>query len=367
MGLGNRHRWFALRLSVCIALLVSAAGRLIAESPLVIPRVSNPPKLDEFLSGESSRPGIRIETFRQMEPGDGQPTSRPTKAYLSYDDRNFYAVFVCDDEPAAVRARLSRREDIANDDAVAIFLDTFHDRQRAYGFVVNPLGVQQDLIRTEGQRDDDSFDTLWHSEGRLTEKGYVVLMSIPFKSLRFTEGSTQTWGFAVGRRIIRMNEESYWPYITQRNESFVRQMAEVQLIDQISPGRNIQLIPYGAFADDKFLNPDAVGGPAFETERELRGGIDAKVVIKDELTLDLTLNPDFSQVESDQPQVTVNRRFEVFFPERRPFFIENAGYFRTPMNLFFSRRIVNPTYGARLTGKLGPLAIGALVWMLFTN
>jgi len=358
---GHRVWHFALRLLVSGVLLVVAGIRLMAETTVLIPKVTQPPKLEDFLSGEPQEAGLKIESFRQMEPGDGQPVSLPTRAYLSRDDQNLYAVFVCEDEPSKIRARMTRREQIDNDDVVGLFVDTFHDRQRAYGFVANPLGVQQDLIRTDGQDDDASFDTLWYSRGRLTEYGYAVWMAIPFKSLRFASTDTQTWGVAVGRRINRLNEVSLWPYITEREEGFVRQMAEVELQDRISPGRNIQLLPYGVFADARFLNPEAPDGPAFQRDRELRAGLDAKAVIRDALTLDLTVNPDFSQVESDEPQVTINQRFEVFVPEQRSFFIENAGYFRTPLNLFFSRRIAHPGYGARLTGKLQSLAVGALV------
>jgi hypothetical protein len=133
-------------------------------------------------------------------------------------------------------------------------------------------------------------------------------------------------------------------------------------MENISPGRNMQLIPYAASRSFRALDPDLPEGPDFvEDFRDVNVGLDAKFVIKDSLTLDATFNPDFGQVESDEPQVTVNQRFEVFFPEKRPFFIENAQYFQTPLNLVFTRRIADPLLGARLTGKIGPWAIGALV------
>src|SRR5262249_9555145 len=127
-----------------------------------------------------------------------------------------------------------------------------------------------------------------------------------------------------------------------------------------SAGRNIYLIPYVALASARVLNTPDSRAPFFSTSHELRGGLDGKVVLRDSLTLDFTINPDFSQVESDDPQVTVNQRFEVFFPEKRPFFLENASYFITPQTLFFSRRIVDPDAGVRLTGRLGQWSIGAL-------
>ncbi len=312
-----------------------------------------------------------ISDFRQREPGDGTPVSQETAAYLSYDDKNLYAVFVCKDEPAQIRAHMAKREDIQSDDRVGVILDTFHDRQRAYMFVTNPLGIQQDAIATRGLPDDLSFDTLWHSEGQLTSDGFAVWMAIPFKSLRFPSVPVQNWGVAVGRCIARNNEISFWPYITLRMESLLQQMATLEGLERISPGRNVQLIPYGMFTRARFLDTFAQGGPAFRRQTDERLGLDGKVVLRDALTLDLTLNPDFSQVESDEPQVTVNQRFEVFFPEKRPFFIENAGFFETPVDfvtgsyeapttLFFSRRIIDPEFGARLTGKVGRWAVGAL-------
>src|SRR5437870_3221468 len=240
-------------------LLAPAAGEVAGQEPertLQIARAARPPELDDFVRGDSARPGEAVVSdYRQRDPGDGNPAGAPTMAYLSYDDANLYVVFVCRDRPALVRAGLAKREEIASDDGVALYLDTFGDRKHAYLFAANPLGVQADALVTEGQDDDYSFDAVWQADGRVTADGYV---------LRFA------------------------------------------------------------------------------------------------LTLDATLNPDFSQVESDEPQVTINERFETFFPEKRPFFIENAGYFQTPVNLLFSRRIADPGEGVRLTGKAGRWGIGAI-------
>jgi hypothetical protein len=336
----------------------SQTTTLRPQPPIVsIPRATQPPKLEDYLNGTAQPFGLKITDFRQRDPGDGIPVSEPTTAYLSYDDENFYVVFVCKDEPGGARGHLSKREAVGGDDIVGILLDTFHDRQRAYEFFVNPLGIQMDGIATEGQNDDFSFDTLWHSEGRMTDDGYVTWMSIPFKSMRFTTAPSQTWGIALLRAISRKNETSFWPYITHQIQGFAQQMATLEGLERISPGRNIQLIPYGFVSHSQFLDQQI---PAFRTNTDVRAGLDAKFVIKDALTLDLTVNPDFSQVESDEPQVTLNQRFEVFFPEKRPFFLENAGIFRTPENLFFSRRIADPQFGARLTGKIGGWVLGAL-------
>ncbi len=322
-----------------------------------IRRTYAPPAIEDFVAGDPPESTLTVTDFRQFEPGDGVPASDATTAYVSYDDANLYVVFVCRSDPRLVRAGLAKREDILADDGVAVYLDTFHDRTHAYRFQTNPLGVQLDGVFTEGQDDDLSFDAVWQSEGSLTPDGYVVRIAIPFKSLRFPRAPTQTWGLALARYIPRSNEEAYWPYLTKRVAGFVPQFATLQGLSDISPGRNLQAIPYGTFVGARFLDTEA---PAFRTANDRRLGLDFKAVLRDALTLDATANPDFSQVESDEPQVTINERFETFFPEKRPFFIENAGYFQTPVNLFFSRRIADPGVGLRMTGKAGPWALGAI-------
>jgi Domain of unknown function (DUF5916) len=325
-----------------------------------VPKIANPPKIEQFLGGAFRSDMKRVDDFRQRQPGDGVPVSRKTSAWIGYDDRNFYAVFVCESPAGQTRARLAKREDIMSDDIVGLFFDTYRSRQRAYEFFVNPLGVQADAALTETQGDDFSFDTLWYSEGRLTPEGYVAMMTIPFRSLRFSPQAVQTWGFGLYRGIPTNNENSFWPYVTEKVSGFTQQLGNMTGLENISPGRNLQLIPYAAFSRSHFLDQPASGVPAFRGKTDFRPGLDAKAVVHDTLTLDIALNPDFSQVESDDPQVTVNQRFEVFFPEKRPFFLENAAYFSTPENLFFSRRIVDPEFGGRITGKLGHWNLGVL-------
>ena len=319
---------------------------------------------------------VKVVGFLQQEPHDGEPVSQTTEAYLGYDEKNLYTVFVCHDDPAKVRAHETRREDFNGDDDVAIMLDTFHDKRRAYEFEVNPKGVQWDAIWTEasyadtGGNWDVSFDTLWYSKGKVTAQGYVVWIAIPFRSLRFPSAQDQTWGIVLLREIVRENEKAFWPHISINQAGRLGSAATALGMSGISPGRNIQLIPYGLLnsfrtVDDRGPSVPCAGSPdgcAHYQDRTLGGtfGADGKVILKDSMVLDVTANPDFSQVESDEPQVTVNQRYRVYFPEKRPFFIENADYFRTPIDLFFTRNIVNPDAGIRLTGKTGPYSLGIL-------
>ena len=181
-------------------LIFFALGASAADPPTVkVPRVDRAPKLEDFLEMKPNAAWegrlLKIDGFLQREPTDGKPISQKTEAYVGYDDRNFYAIFVCfDADPGKIRARLGRREDIFEDDLVGVFFDTFHDRTHSYALYSTPLGVQGDSLQTEGQRDDFSFDTLWYSQGKVTAQGYVVWMSIPFKSLRFHSGGLPNLG-----------------------------------------------------------------------------------------------------------------------------------------------------------------------------
>ncbi len=352
---------------------------------LMVPRLARPPVLEDFLTMKPNREVdgklAKIEGFIQREPSDGEASTQRTEVYVGYDEKNLYVIFVAfDSEPARVRARMTRREDVFEDDTVEVMLDTFNDQRRAYVFVANPLGIQwdalfteaavEDINRGEGRdlpaRDsrsfDNSFDTLWHSRGRLTHQGFVVWMAIPFKSLRFPPSPNQTWRILFVRDIQRNNETSFWPHVSSRIEGRLNQAALLRGLEHISPGRNMQFIPFGVFRSFRALDTRNPNQPRFVRDRaEPDAGLDAKFVFKDSLVLDVAVNPDFSQVESDDPQVTVNQRFEVFFPEKRPFFLENANFFQTPVNLLFTRRIADPQFGVRLTGRTGPYTIGALL------
>src|SRR5215472_1284337 len=236
--------------------MVQPVAKPATASPsLTIPRIDRGPSLDDFLSmqpvGDIAHQMAKVTGFKQRNPHDGQDVSEPTEAYLGYDQKNLYVVFVCFDDPGKVRARKSRREDVTDDDTVEIMLDTFHDRRRAYAFQINPLGVQWDAIWSEtpheevGGNFDTSWDTVWYSQGRLTPEGYVAWIEIPFRSMRFPSAKEQSWGLILYRGIVRENEDAFWPQISQRFEGRLAQAATLAGLEGISPGRNLQFIPYG--------------------------------------------------------------------------------------------------------------------------
>jgi len=340
--------------------------------PLTIPRIERAPRLEEFVDmqpGDAWKDKLAVvKGFIQRAPDDGRPATQPSEAYLGYDSRALHIVFIAHDgEPRQVRARLDHRESIAPDeDQVGIYIDTFRDRRRAYRFECNPLGVQDDAIYSEdSDSTDEGFDTVWTSRGQITAGGYVVLMSIPFRSLRFSHERSQTWNIALWRNLGRRSEVSWWPRVSSQHRGFLSQASSIAGIEDISPGRNLQFDPYVSTRSFHVVDGSDPHRRAWIGRSEALGGLDAKAILKDSLVLDLTIRPDFSQVESDQPQITTNQRYELFYPEKRPFFTENSSYFDVPMvvpsqHLLFTRRIAEPDFGVRLTGKLGRYSIGAL-------
>lgn len=324
-----------------------------------IPRVDRPLTLEELVSGDAAGRAAVVKDFVQHDPREGEAASQETTAFLAYDRKNFYVGFLCrDNEPQKIRAHVTRRDAIGGDDHVGVVIDTYYDHRRGYAFAVNALGIQEDSLVDELRGDDRSFDTLWHAEGQLTPDGYATLMVIPFRSLRFSPGEQQTWGILLSRSIPRYNEFSTWPVVSRNISGWLIQEAEVRGLEHIAAGKNLQINPYGFFSSRRYLDTETAQCKREKLDERL--GLDAKWVLASNLTLDATVNPDFSQVESDQPQITVNRRFEVFFPEKRPFFMENASYFETPVQVVFTRRIVDPQFGLKLTGKSGPYTIAAL-------
>ena len=348
----------------------SASADVNETRPTVtIPRMSTPPRLSDFLgmkpNAAMAGKMLKIDGFIQRTPKDNVAPNQQTDVYLGYDSNYLYIVFVAfDKEPNKVRAHMTVRDHLSGDERLDLFLDTFHDHRHAYVFTVNPFGLQQDGSYEENASPnyDSSFDTVWKSKGRRTKQGFVVWEAIPFKSLRFPATPKQTWGILFIRWIPRNNGSDTWPRVSTRIQGRLGQEATLEGIHSISRGHNVQFIPYAYERSYRALDTRDPANPQFVSRKfDPQVGLNGKAVLKDSLVLDATVNPDFSQVESDQPQVTVNQRFAVNFPEKRPFFLENANFFQTPLNLFFSRNIADPQFGVRLTGKVGHYAIGTLL------
>lgn len=357
-------------ISIVFFLITALSG---ADTPeIAIPRIDHKLGLADF-DGMQPRQGIAeklkvIDQFVQTNPKDGAAPSQRTVVYIAYDSENLYVIFVCfDTRRNTIAASISRREGFTdNEDWIEMYLDTFNDQRRAYCLSTNALGVQwdsryQETAGNPGQGGHQpSFDALWYSDGKLTDEGYIVSMTVPFKSIRFPSADPMTWRILFGRSIPRTNEYVAWPHMSRSIQGFLTQSSLLTGLSRIQPGKNFQLIPFASYRAFRLLDP-RLNPPRFVSDNsDAAAGADVKYVLKDSYVFDLALNPDFSQVESDQPQVTVNQRFEVFYREKRPFFLENAQFFETPLNLVFTRRIADPQFGGRATGKAGPFTYGAL-------
>lgn len=315
--------------------------------------------LDESFWQQAQEVVLDYET----DPGNNLPAEVRTVCRVAFDQEFLYFSFVAEDpNPKSIRAIINDRDRLDDNDFVSFFLDPFNDSRRAFFFSVNPLGVQQDGVYDEQEGEGDlSWDAIWNSAGRITETGYVVEGSIPFKSLRFpSTDQIQTWRF-FGLRVYPRNIEKtlHSMPIDQGNNCLMCQANLMTGLQGITPGTNLEFTPTITLnrVDERSDFPE---GELQEGDFETNLGLDTRWGITTDLTLNLTLNPDFSQVEADAAQLDVNNRFALQFPEKRPFFLEGADFFNTPLQAFFSRTIVDPSFGAKVTGKINKNAIGFL-------
>ncbi len=239
-------------------------------------------------------------------------------------------------------------------------VDPFNDERRGFQFRINPLGVQMDAIFSENEGYEDfSWDAIWDSKGRITEEGYEVEVAIPFKSLRFPRtDDPQTWGIMFMRDYPRDVRHRMRSHPTDRNRAcLLCQMNKVVGLQGAAPGRNVELTPtLTTLRTD--ARPGWPDGSWKVGKTEYEPGLTARWSMTPNLVFNGTLNPDFSQVEADVAQLDVNTRFTLFYPERRPFFLEGADFFLTPLNVIFTRTVADPEAGAKITGKEGPHAVG---------
>src|SRR6266511_5595491 len=291
-------------------------------------RVTQAIKIDGFLTESAWSLAQPATEFVQERPSEGARATERTEVRVLFDDKNIYfGILAFDSDAAHINAReLVRDASFSNDDRVEIILDTNHDRRNAFRFAVNPLGTQQDALITDEGRDVNlSWDGSWISAGRVDAKGYIVEIAIPLTTLRFTEG-IDAWGFNVSRVIRRKNEENLW---TSWQRSYglerVSQAGELVGVEEIKRRRLYEVKPYitGGWLQGVPLN----GEPGFDAGANAKPGLEvAKIGITPSLTAELTANPDFGQAEVDNQVVNLSR-FSVFFPEKRDFFLENAGVF----------------------------------------
>ncbi len=344
-------------------LLALAAAVTSTAAPLAPPRVDADIVVDSQLGDPAWANASVVDLPYETSPGDNLPASVKTTVRIAYTRDALLVSFLAQDpEPGRIRAFLRDRDALYSDDFVGIQLDTFDDQRRAYEFFVNPLGVQADLVKEEASgQEDDSWDGLWTSAGRITERGYEVEMRIPFATLRFKDtAEARQWGV----RFLRIRPRNHrFTYSSERIERGARcdlcAMGKMVGLTDVRQGRNLEITPTLTFATSQQRSD--VGEPWRGNGSKVSPGLDVTWAPSPNLTVNGTLNPDFSQVESDQAQLDLNTSFALFFPEKRPFFLEGADYFNTPFNVLYTRQIADPDIGLRVTGREGKQAYGVIV------
>ena len=342
-------------------------GQLDVTAPrLASPEINVDGRLDDAAWAEAAL----LTGFSQFDPTEGIAGTQETEVLLLMsEDAIYFGVRAFDDNPGGIRATMGERDTFyRSEDYIQFVLDTFNDQRQAYSIVVNPLGVQQDGLWIEGRvgRFGRNFgppidwnpDFVWDSEGRVEDWGYALEVRIPFKSIRFPESDDQDWGLHVFRKIQRSGFDESWAPITKDVANRLALSGSLSGLRDLERGLFLELNP--VLTGTRQGTFDA-GANAFKRE-PVSGefGFNAKYGLTSNLTLDATYNPDFSQVEADAGQIAVNERFALFFEEKRPFFLEGTEIFTMPKNLVYTRSIINPVAGAKLSGKAGSFQLGYL-------
>lgn len=328
--------------------LVSLTGQSTEKRQYRAARTANPPQIDGILDDISWNEGTWDGNFSQWQPYNGRPASQRTEFKILFDDNNLYvAIKAYDNNPDSIVKRLSRRDN-SDGDMVSVIFDSYHDLRTGFMLGVSAGGVKADEIMTnDGNNEDSSWDANWWAKTSINSEGFFAEMKIPFSQLRFDKNSGDVWGLEILRHIYRKNEMDLWQAIPRDSPGLIHMMGEMTGLEQVKPRKIFDITPYGVAKTERYKpeegNPFATGKGS-----KVNAGLDAKIGITNNLTLDLTVNPDFGQVEAD-PSVVNLTAFETFFEEKRPFFIEgnNITNFGVGIgdgglgndNLFYSRRI----------------------------
>jgi len=338
-------------------------------------RFGSSPAIDGKLDEEVWQQATVLKDFHQTQPGDNIAPSYPTLALLGYDAKFFYLGIRALDAPEKVRATVAKRDAVTNDDHVAVYLDTFNDRRTAYVLMFNPLGIQQDGIFAEGSEIDYSVDVVMQSQGRLTNDGYTIEIAVPFGSFKYKAGNGKLWGIHILRQIKSRDEENSWmplrrdkAGLKETRARFLTQAGHLAGFENIATARTLEIIPTFALSEIgqrvrtlPTLSFEADPGRWLNQPVKSAPGLTAKIRLTPDISLDAAANPDFGEVEADQPQITANQRFPLFFEEKRPFFLEGIELFRTPVQAVHTRTIIDPDAAMKLSGKRGRTSFGLML------
>jgi hypothetical protein len=324
-----------------------------------IPQLDRGIKVDGVLDDEAWQKALKLELRYETWPGENTPAQVKTEVFIYHSKTHFYlGVRAHDPEPAAIRATYTDRDNLWNEDFIAITMDTFNDPRRRFSFFSNALGMQADLIETiDGGV--ISWDSIWDSAGRISDSGYIVEIAIPFSSLRFQRTKEdQVWRFDVVRMYPRDVKHYFTLFTRSRNNPCYMCQADKMIgFKGVKPGKNLEFDPSitTLFTQER---ESFLSGKFVKKESKLEPGITAQWGFTPNLTLSAAINPDFSNVETDAAQLDINTQFALYYPEQRPFFMENASIFQTPFPVVYTRSLADPDWGIKLTGKEGRHTLG---------
>lgn len=332
--------------------------------PIRIVRASGPIVIDGDVSDPAWHDATAVERWWETNPGDNVEPKVRSIGRLAYDEKYLYAAFEFDDpDPKKIRAPYADRDNVdSTTDYGGIILDPDNDRKTAILFLANPRGIQYDSMNSDTNGNEDNApDWFWDSAAKINDHGWTLEIRIPFSSLRYPKGNPQTWGVMLYRNYPRDRRYQMFTTRLPRNSScFICNEQSLEGLSDLPPGGNWVVAPYGVARQQSTPRGD-LGTELVNPAPTYDAGLDAKWTPNAGTSVDLTANPDFSQVESDVAQITANERFALFFPEKRPFFLEGVDLLSTPIQAAYTRTITAPKWGARATGKAGNTSYTALV------
>jgi hypothetical protein len=353
-------------LTVGLLIVPAAASAQSSPGALTATRVTSPPIIDGNLDDEAWRSSqVQTGEWRSYNPLHGDRIPQTTDIWIAYDDRYLYFAFQCNDpEPDHIKTSVTRRDNIFGDDWVGLSLDALGTGQVSYHMMVNPSGVQLDMLNSVSGDEDMAPDWIWDSAGRLNARGYAVELRLPLESIRFAGGDRVRMGILFWRRVSRIGVSVAWPALEPGKWVFEKHAGLT--FEHLEPRLPRELIPDATYAWSQNRDTSPGWSPS-DSKGDV--GLSTRLGLTPTVTLNATINPDFSQVESDAFQVEANQRFPVFFSEKRPFFMEGADVFKlagvgngdASMNAaVHTRKIVDPILGARVTGSVGKISFGSL-------
>ncbi len=350
---------------VLLSTTIFAQDKLVGENEVLRPkRTDTPPVIDGVLDDAAWSNGPIVNApFILNSPVYGDVQQQKTEVWLTYDSKNIYIAFLCVDDPQQIIGTMTKRDNILNEDWVGVDLDTMGTRQTTYEHAINPMGIQADLINSVSGGESLDPDWVWYSAGKITKEGYIVEIRLPLKSLKYKSGKLVTMNLAFYRKVSHSSTNASWPQMNQK-KGYFNSLNRV-IFENLPNQLRLEALPAVTFSSIRDRQSPQSWG---KTDNSWQAGLDLKYGMNSSSNIELSINPDFSQVESDQFQILANQRYPIFYNEKRPFFMEIANQFSLAgangngnmSSAVHTRTIVDPAWGVKYTGEFAKVSVGLL-------